>query len=406
LFQSIEELLREASLRNASDLHLAFNTPPIYRVNGMLETAGDQPLTAEEVRDLCYQLLTPRHREVLEERKSVDLAVSFTGAGRFRVNIYYQKGYLTGAIRRLADDIPGLEALGLPPAASHLSDMKMGLVLVTGATGSGKSTTLASLINLINATSRRNIITIEDPIEYVHFNKESLINQRELHTDVPSFPDALRGALRADPDVILVGEMRDLDTIRTAIMAAETGHLVFSTLHSRDATSSITRMIGVFTPEEQMQIRQQLSVSLKAVISQQLLTRADKAGRVLASEFMLVTPAISNLIRLGKQEHIYMSLETGSKLGMQTMEQSLIELYKAGLIDQETALRSAKSPSLIEERLGSREAEKPGAGPGSNAGVKPGARAGTKPGVRPAASPGARTGVNPTVKVLRQGGAR
>ena len=356
-FSTIEALLQEANSRDATDLHFNAGFPVTFRIHGKLVPAGDV-LEPEAVRALLFQLLTPGQQRALEERRSVDCAVSFKGSGRYRVHIYYQRGALSGAIRKLADEIPSLAALGLPPAVSRLAELKMGLVLVTGATGSGKSTTLASLVDLINNTREQNIITVEDPIEYVHYSKKSLVSQREIHTDVPSFPDALRGALRADPDIILVGEMRDLETIRTAILAAETGHLVFSTLHSRDASSSINRILGVFPAEEQQQIRQQLSVSLKAVISQQLLPKPDEKGRVLACELMLITPAIANLIRLGKADHIYIAIETGMRLGMQTMEQSLTELYQSGKISLETALHSARSPELVQHRLKAGETNK------------------------------------------------
>ncbi len=349
----IEQLLKETRDLDASDLHLTANTPPVLRVSGRLQCRDCYgPLTPEDVKRLVYQVLTPRQAEVLERKLSVDLAVGFGGIGRFRVNAYFQKGAVTCVIRRLADDIPLLENLGLPPSVNGLSDLPNGLVLVTGATGSGKTTTLAAIIDRINEKYSHNIITIEDPIEYVHSNRRSIVNQRELHADVDSFANALRTALRSDPDVILVGEMRDLETIRAAIMAAETGHLVFSTLHSRDAVSSITRMISVFSAEEQSQIRQQLSASLKAVISQQLLPRAGGQGRVMAAEVMMVTSAISNLIRLGKLEHIHLALETGTKLGMQTMEQSLERQAKAGVIDKFTALKAARNPSVLKERLG------------------------------------------------------
>jgi twitching motility protein PilT len=349
-FSAVKALLQEANSREATDIHFNAGFPVTFRIYGKLVPVGDS-LDAEEVRLLLNELLTPGQQRSLEERRSVDCAVSFKGVGRYRVHVYYQRGALSGAIRKLADEIPSLAALGLPPAVENLAGLKMGLVLVTGATGSGKSTTLASLVDLINNTHEHNIITVEDPIEYVHHSKKSLVSQREIHTDVPSFPDALRGALRADPDIILVGEMRDLETIRTAILAAETGHLVFSTLHSRDASSTINRILGAFPPEEQQQIRQQLSVSLKAVISQQLLPKTDGAGRVLSCELMFVTPAIANLIRLGKADHIYMAIETGMRLGMQTMEQSLTELYQSGKISLETALRSARSAELIQHRL-------------------------------------------------------
>lgn len=348
---NIIALLKEANILDSSDIHIGTDTPPVLRYNGALVPLDVAPLNPAETEALLFQLLTLGQQKILKERMSVDCAVSFPGIGRYRVHIYYQRGYLTGAIRKLSDSIPEMAALGLPPAAIKLTDLKMGLVIVTGATGSGKTTTLAAFIGMLNENYNYNIITIEDPIEYVHYSKKSLINQREVHSDVLSFSDALRAALRADPDVLLVGEMRDLETIRTAIMAAETGHLVLSTLHSRDAISSLTRMISIFPHEEQSLIRQQLSVSLKAVISQQLLKRANKAGRVLASELMIVTPAISNLIRVSKQEQIYMAIETGKKLGMQTMEQSLANLYQAGMIDRETALNSAKSSALISERL-------------------------------------------------------
>ncbi len=348
----IEQLLKEARDQDATDLHLTASTPPVFRVGGRLQCRDCySPLTPEDIKRLVYQLLNPRQIEVLEKMLSVDLAVGLGGVGRFRVNAYFQRGAVTCVIRRLADDIPLLENLGLPESVYGLSDLPNGLVLVTGSTGSGKSTTLAAIIDRINGKHSHNIITIEDPIEYVHFNRQSIINQRELHTDVNSFGDALRSALRSDPDVILVGEMRDLETIRAAIMAAETGHLVFSTLHSRDAVSSVNRMVGAFPPGEQGQIRQQLSVSLKAVISQQLLPGADARGRVMAAEVMVVTPAISNLIRLGKQEHIHLAMETGAKLGMQTMEQALEMQAKTGAIDHDTALKAARNPALMKERL-------------------------------------------------------
>ncbi|WP_242849912.1 type IV pilus twitching motility protein PilT [Clostridium aceticum] len=245
-----------------------------------------------------------------------------------------------------------LKSLGLPQSVFNLPDLRNGLVLVTGTTGSGKSTTLAAIIDRINKQYKHNIITVEDPIEYIHQNIQSIVNQRELHADVDSFADALRSALRADPDVILVGEMRDLETIRTVIRAAETGHLVFSTLHSRDAASSINRIIGVFPPDEQSQIRQQLSSCLKAVISQQLLPKVDGTGRVLASEVMMVTPAIGNLIRLGKPESICQTIETSTKLGMQTMDQCLEKLVKNKVIDAEIAMKAAVNHSSLEEKIG------------------------------------------------------
>ena len=351
----MDDLLVEAKERDSSDLHLTANLPPVLRVRGELTVLDEYcPLAPDQIKCLLYEILNPRQVSILEKDYSVDLAIGVGGIGRFRVNAYFQRGCITCVLRRLADEIPLLENLGLCESVSALPNLKNGLVLVTGTTGSGKSTTLAAIIDRINKEHRHNIITIEDPVEYVHFNIKSIINQRELYTDVDSFADALRSALRSDPDVILVGEMRDLETIRTAIRAAETGHLVFSTLHSRDAASSINRMVGVFPPEEQGQIRQQLSTSLKAVISQQLLPRADGQGRVMAAEVMMVTPAIGNLIRLGKQEHIIQSIETGTRLGMQTMEQSLEKLYKRGLIDGGTAIKASRNPMHFKEKLGLR----------------------------------------------------
>lgn len=349
---SVVQLLQETAQQGASDLHFTNNSPPLARLKGELKELGETPLTPEMLETLAREILTDQQMEGLSRERNADLATSHPQAGRFRVHAYYQRNAITMALRRLSDDILPLKDLGIPEVVGNLANLRDGLVLVTGATGSGKSTTLATLIDIINSGKRMNIITIEDPIEYVHYNKQSIVNQRELHSDVTSFADALRGALRADPDVILVGEMRDLDTIRTAITAAETGHLVFSTLHSRDAVSSVNRVVGVFSAVEQDQVRQQLSAALKGVISQQLLPRADGAGRVLAMEVMLVNPAIANLVRLGKIAQIYATIETCGREGMQTMEQSLLKLYQAGLIDKETVLRNGKNANTLKQRMG------------------------------------------------------
>ena len=351
LHYHMDDLLIEAARRDASDLHLTVNSPPLLRVGGELVAVGQINLKPADTDRLSREILSPKHLETLTRQHSVDLALSVPEAGRFRISAYYQKGCVTVALRLLSDDILSLDELTLPKQLGELVKLRDGLVLVTGPTGSGKSTTLATIIDLINASSRRNIITIEDPIEYVHVNRQSIVNQREMYTDVDSFAGALRAALRADPDVILVGEMRDLDTTRTAIMAAETGQLVFSTLHSNNAASAVTRILGIFGSEEQAHIRQQLSNALRAVISQQLLPRKDQTARVPATEIMMVTPAIGNLIRMGKIEQIYSAIETGASLGMQTMEQCLVKLLKAGIIDHDTALRAAKNPALIRERL-------------------------------------------------------
>ncbi len=349
--ERIETLLRETLHRDASDLHLTAGMPPVFRMRGELASMPCDPYQPEEIKTLIDEILTPRHKEVLTKKKSVDFAISVPEVGRFRVAVYHQRGALSVALRLLAKGIPTFQSLGLPDSVARLSELRDGLVLVTGVTGSGKSTTLATVIDDINKKHHRHIITIEDPIEYIHQNNRCIINQRELHTDVPTFDDALRDSLRADPDVILVGEMRDLETMRTAIMAAETGHLVFSTLHSRDCVSTINRMVGAFPAGEQAHIRQQLSSTLVAVVSQRLLPNAAGSGRVPAVEVMFSTPGISNLIRQGKDDMIYSAIETGSRLGMQTMEQSLLHLVEDGAVGLETGVSAAKNGNLLRRRL-------------------------------------------------------
>ncbi|NDY73626.1 type IV pili twitching motility protein PilT [Desulfobacter hydrogenophilus] len=350
--EDIKVLFTQTMKMGASDLHLAANMPPMYRVKGkIVPHPGHAPYSSKEISQLMDQVLTERYRQVLEEKKSVDFAVSINDVGRFRVAIYYQRGSLSAAFRLLAAGIPTFESLGLPESLSRLPHIRDGLVLVTGVTGSGKSTTLATVIHQINDTLSHHIITIEDPIEYVHENRKSIINQRELYSDVPSFASALRDSLRADPDVILVGEMRDLETMRTAIMAAETGHLVFSTLHSRDCVSTINRLVGAFPAGEQPQIRQQLASTLKAVVSQRLLPNAGNTGRIPGVEVMFATPGIANLIRQAKDDMIYSNIETGFNDGMMTMEQHLIKLVKAGKISVETSISAAKNKNLMKQRL-------------------------------------------------------
>lgn len=348
------ELLKLTVRKKASDLHLVHGEPPVFRIRGDLTPMQCEPYQCGEIERLLFEVTTPRHQTVLKEKRSVDFAVSSPAVGRFRFAAYYQRGALSVAIRLLAAGIPDFEGLGLPPSIEKVVSFRDGMVLVTGVTGSGKSTTLATVIDKINQTEKKNIITIEDPIEYVHQNRQCIIHQRELHADVPSFPDALRDSLRADPDVILVGEVRDLETMRTAIMAAETGHLVFSTLHSKDALSSVNRMVGAFPAGEQAQIRQQLASTLRAVISQRLLPNASGSGRAPAVEVMFCTPGIANLIRQGKDDMIYSAIETGSADNMQTMEQSLVSLVEAGKITVETALSAAKNKAMLQKRLAAR----------------------------------------------------
>ena len=347
-------LFRETLRRRASDLHLTADMPPVFRVKGELAFMDCDPYRPAEVAGLLDEILSPRHREVLDRNKAVDFALSVTGVGRFRIAAFFQRGALSVAVRLLADGIPTFAGLGLPDTIAALSRLRDGLVLITGVTGSGKSTTLATIVDDINARSRRNIITIEDPIEYVHQNNRCLIHQRELHTDVPSFAEALRDALRADPDVILVGEMRDLSTIRTAIMAAETGHLVFSTLHSRDCISTVNRLVGAFPAGEQSQIRQQLAATLRAVVSQRLLPNAAGTGRIPGVEIMIGTPGIANLIRQGKDDMIYSAIETGGQLGMQTLEQCLARLIAEGKIGMDAGLSAARNENLLRQRMAGR----------------------------------------------------
>ena len=348
---SLDALLSKTLELKGSDLHLTLNSPPMIRIDGELCKLRTSKLTKNCLADMLLPPLTDRQKDVLDEHFSVDMAYNLEEDKRFRVNIFYQRGALAAVFRQLPSVKLSLEALGIPAGVHDFAELKDGLVLVTGPTGSGKSTTLAAIIDKINNRKSCHIITIEDPIEFVHENNKALITQRELFTDVPTFSGALRDAMREDPDVILVGEMRDLDTMRTAIMAAETGHLVFSTLHSRDAESTLARMIGVFPVEEQAQVRQQLSSTLKGVVSQRLIKRAEGGGRVPAIEVMKVTSAVSNLIRTSKLEQIYSSIETGGKFGMQTMELSLAKLYREGHIDRDTALRMAKNESVITPRL-------------------------------------------------------
>ncbi len=347
----VNYLLEKMIELDGSDLHITVNSPAMVRVNGEFAKINMPKLSDDDINTMLMPLLSKKQKEGLNENLSVDLAYTYKEGIRFRVNMFYQRGCLSSVMRKLPSLKLTLEALGLPSSIGKFGELKDGLVLVTGPTGSGKTTTLAAIIDQINRNSSHHIITIEDPIEFVHENMKSLVTQRELHSDVPSFASALRDSLREDPDVILVGEMRDLETIRTAIMAAETGHLVFSTLHSRDAVSTLTRIVNVFSVEEQPQIRQQLSGVLKGVISQRLVRSIDGERRYAAIEIMAVTPGISNLLRFGKVEQIYSMIETGVKLGMQTMEMSLVKHYKEGHIERDTAIKMAKSEKLITARL-------------------------------------------------------
>src|SRR3982075_2185844 len=313
---SIDELLEQMVSLGASDLHVTVGTPPAFRVRGQIARAeGYEPFTADDTRALLYRILSSEQQKNFELKRQLDFAYAMPGVARFRVNVYYQRESVGAAFRLIPQEIKSLEELNLPHIMHSLSEYPRGLVLVTGPTGSGKSTTLAAVIDEINRTRSDHILTIEDPIEFVHRHKRCIVNQREIGPDAVSFSEALRAALRQDPDVILLGEMRDLETISTALTAAETGHLVFGTLHTQSAPSTIDRIIDVFPAEPQGQVRVQLSVALQGIMTQQLLPTADGSGRVVATEVLIPNPAVRNLIREGKTHQIYSVLQTSSAGG-------------------------------------------------------------------------------------------
>jgi twitching motility protein PilT len=333
---NLAELLKYAVEYGASDLHLTVGRPPMVRINGRLVPSGyDEVLTGEDTKALAYSILTEEQIEQYEEEHELDLSYGIPDVSRFRVNVFRQRGQVAGVFRTIGEDIFTMEELDLPECVYQLARLPRGLVCVTGPTGCGKSTTLSAMINLINHERECHIVTIEDPIEFVHPHINSTVNQRELGSDTLSFPRALKSVLREDPDVILVGEMRDLETIAAALTLAETGHLVLSTLHTQDAAQTVDRIIDVFPPYQQEQIRVQLGGTLKGVISQLLVPRADGEGRVAAREILVVNPAVSNIIREGKTHQIYSALQTGFNEGMVTMERSLGELHGAGVISED-----------------------------------------------------------------------
>ncbi len=349
--REIDRLLCEAVERGASDLHLTVGLPPVLRLHGELVRLELPPLTPAGSATLAAQILQKPQETALEQRGEVDLAYSLPGVGRFRINVYRQRDSIAIALRVLKEKIPELDALGLPAAAGRMARHHKGLVLVTGPTGSGKSTTLAAMIGLINRERRCHILTLEDPIEYLHHHDRSMINQREIGQDSESFAGGLRAALREDPDVILVGEMRDLETISIAITAAETGHLVLASLHTVDAPQTIDRVIDVFPPHQQQQIRVQMANTLVGIIAQRLMQRRDGQGRVAAVEILIATPAVRNLIREGKIHQIYSVIQTGAKFGMQLMDAHLVKHYEAGLIDHQAALDHAVDPETMAKTI-------------------------------------------------------
>ncbi|MDA8226279.1 MAG: type IV pilus twitching motility protein PilT [Desulfitobacterium hafniense] len=334
---SIEELLILAGEKGASDIHLTVDSAPVLRINGSLVGLQEEKLTPTDLERITGFLMTKEQQEGYEERGELDFSYSIPGVGRYRLNAFRQRGSNGLVIRLVPFSIPTPDKLGLPPVCLELARLPKGLVLVTGPTGSGKSTTLAAMIDYINKNRSCHIVTIEDPIEYLHQHQKSIVNQREVGQDTQSFANALRSVLRQDPDVILVGEMRDLETISTAVTAAETGHLVFSTLHTNDATQAIDRIIDVFPPHQQQQIRVQLASVLQGVLAQQLLPRVDGKGRVAAIEVLLANPAVRNLIREGKTHQIPTVIQTSGKLGMQPMEKAIQEFVRQGVISPQTA---------------------------------------------------------------------
>ncbi len=339
----INELLLLCVKKRASDLHLTEKEPPILRIDGKIIRTDFPLMDRDTLKKMIYGVLTDTQKEIFEKDKELDFSLALPNLDRFRVNIHLQKGSVEGAFRRIPVDIPAIENLGLPPIAIELVRRPNGLVLVTGPTGVGKTTTLAALINLINQERECLIITVEDPIEFIYTNKRAIVKQREVFSDTHSFAEALRHCLRQDPNVIVVGEMRDLETISTTLTAAETGHLVLATLHTPDAPQTIERIIDVFPPHQQQQVRLQLADCLQGIISQILVPHATGQGRVLVTETLVATPAIRNLVREQEIEQIPTIMQTGSQFGMKTMDKCLKELYNKGLISLESALSKVKN---------------------------------------------------------------
>ena len=352
---AIEELLQKLVENNGSDLHISSALPPVMRVDGKLKRMDYPPLTPEDVENLLFPMLSNEQRRRLEQEWELDFSYGIEGLSRFRVNFYKDKGNYAAAFRTITSTVPSFDQLVLPEIVRTTAEKPRGLILVTGPTGSGKSTTLAAMIDYINSTRAEHILTIEDPVEFVHTSKTSIIHQRELGMDTRSFANALKSALREDPDIILVGEMRDHETIALALTAAETGHLVFGTLHTSSASQTVDRIIDVFPEGQQQQIRVQLANSLVAVFAQTLLPKVQpdgtKKGRVMAQEIMLVIPAIANLIRESKAAQIYSTIQMNQGLGMQTLEMALANLYKQKVITLEDALSKTSRPDELKRML-------------------------------------------------------
>ncbi|MDH3523526.1 MAG: type IV pilus twitching motility protein PilT [Acidobacteriota bacterium] len=349
---TLNEMLKETVERGASDLHVTTNSAPQIRVDGVLSPLNAPPLTPTQTKQLIYSILTDKQKQRLEENLELDFSFGIKGLARFRANVFNQRGALAGAFRQIPFEIRGFRELGVPPVVEKLAEKPRGLVLVTGPTGSGKSTTLAAMIDKVNRERSEHIVTIEDPIEYLHSHKGCIVNQRELDADTLSFHNALKSVLRQDPDVVLVGEMRDYETVEAALRVAETGHLTFATLHTNSAAQTINRIIDVFPPHAQGQIRVQLSFVLEGILCQTLLPRASGRGRALAMEILVPNSAIRNLIREDKVHQIYGMMQTGqAKYGMQTFNQSLAALYFRRQINLQTAMGRSSRPDELQEIL-------------------------------------------------------
>jgi twitching motility protein PilT len=346
------EVLRRMVEAGASDVHLTAGSPPAIREKGRIEPMEGFPVLAgQETREVVYSILNGDQRKRFENDKQLDFAYAIPGVARFRVNCFFQRGSVSAAFRLVPQEIPALDSLGVPQVLRELTRRPRGFILVTGPTGSGKSTTLAAMVDVINSERQDHILTIEDPIEFLHHHKRSIVNQREVGSDATDFALGLRAALREDPDVILVGEMRDLETISTALTAAETGHLVFATLHTQSTAQTVDRIIDVFPPGQQGQVRTQLSIALQGIVTQQLLPTADGFGRVVATEVLVPTPAIRNLIREGKTHQIYAAVQTSGAVGMQTMDADLARLVREGRITRSLAEQQASVPEELKRLL-------------------------------------------------------
>ncbi len=360
---TLPELLKTTVDIDGSDLHLSIGSPPQVRVHGELRRLEFPDLSPSDTKALAYSVLTDAQKKRFEESLELDFSFGLRGLARFRCNLFNQKGAVGAVYRQIPERIKTFEELQLPPVIAKLAEKPRGLVLVTGPTGSGKSTTLAAMIDKINTENHGHILTIEDPIEYLHQHKKSLVNQREVHADTNSFTAALRAALREDPDVVLIGEMRDLETVESALRIAETGHLTFGTLHTNSAAQTINRIIDVFPSHQQSQIRTQLSLVLEGIVCQALMPRANGQGRVVALEILIPTPAVRNLIREDKVHQIYSAMQTGQeKIGMQTMNQALASLYMKRLITLETALSASSNRDELQEMINRGAGVVPGAG--------------------------------------------